>query len=356
MGARHVGDVALLCAVARPDIVGRDERRGRAPRDVRVVGARSWRPRRSRSRRWRPTAWRSCNADDPVVAGLRRADRGSRRDVRSRGGRRRSRRGRRARERTAGRRSRWSSGGRARAGRRCAVPGEHMVSNALAAAAVGVDARRLARGVRRGARHDAVVSRWRMETFTTRRGRAGRQRRLQREPRVDGRRAAGRAVDGGGGAADRRARHHGRARTRSPRGSTSGSASSRHGCRVDRLIAVGARPARSRTRRSARASSPRTSRRYDDPDERSPTCGRSRAPGDVVLFKGSRVAGLERDGGGAAVNLDPGRRRRSRSPSRCSARRSRSRRSACGDGASGSARTVRTPTWRRWARRRWAAS
>jgi hypothetical protein len=69
-----------------------------------------------------------------------------------------------------------------------AVPGEHMVSNALAAAAVGRSGRRHARRVR-AALKGAGVTRWRMETFTGRLGDRGRERRVQREPRVDGGRA-----------------------------------------------------------------------------------------------------------------------------------------------------------------------
>ena len=127
--------------------------------------------------------------------------------------------------------------------------------------------------------------------------------------------------------------------------------------RVDRLVAFGGPPpSRSRWRRSARAWSPTNVAAYDEPDDALADVRAHARPGDVVLFKGSRVAGLETARGGAAVisilvagaiglavtllgtpDRDPGLH-------------------ASGGGVSASARTGRTPTSRRWAPRRWAAS
>jgi UDP-N-acetylmuramoyl-tripeptide--D-alanyl-D-alanine ligase len=64
--------------------------------------------------------------------------------------------------------------------------------------------------------------------------------------------------------------------------------------RVDRLIAVGA-SARSIADAGLREGvEPDNVACYDDPDQALGDVRRSARPGDLVLFKGSRVAGLER--------------------------------------------------------------
>jgi UDP-N-acetylmuramoyl-tripeptide--D-alanyl-D-alanine ligase len=64
--------------------------------------------------------------------------------------------------------------------------------------------------------------------------------------------------------------------------------------RVDRLIAVGA-SARSIADAGLREGvEPDNVACYDDPDQALDDVRRSARPGDLVLFKGSRVAGLER--------------------------------------------------------------
>ena len=234
------------------------------------------------------------NADDPVVAGYARPRAGARRHVRrvciGRGARRRRRP--------------WIRDGRASftlvhgggARRRCRSPspGSTWCRTRSPPPAVG----RVVRGAARrrppprcGA---ATVSHWRMETFTTPNGRARRERRLQREPRVRGGRAEGGALDGGPGSSDRGAGHDGGAgpdldagaRARRRAGGASPRGPPDHG---------GTRGAPHRDRRRARRRRARQRRGLRRPPTRrwTTSAGR-REPGDVVLFKGSRVAGLEK--------------------------------------------------------------
>ena len=166
MGARRLGDVKLLSGIARPDVVV-----------VTNVGVAHMEIFGS----WASIVEASAepvdalgadgvavlNADDPVVIGY--ADRSAGRVVTfgdAIGGRRA--RGRRVPRPGRGMPRSGSSTRDAEARVLLAVPGEHMVSNALAALAVG-----RAIGVSledgAGALAGAGVSRWRMETFTTRR-------------------------------------------------------------------------------------------------------------------------------------------------------------------------------------------
>ncbi|GBC87608.1 UDP-N-acetylmuramoyl-tripeptide--D-alanyl-D-alanine ligase [bacterium HR12] len=163
MGARHVGDVALLCEIARPEIVVVTNV-GVAHLEVfgsfEAIVEASAEPVEALG----PDGLAILNADDPVV--------------RSYAGRTRGRvlwfgRSREAEVRAEDvaldeeGRARFSlvAGGERHA-TELAVPGEHMVGNALAAAAVG-----LALGVSpaesAAALKGAKVSAWRMETFTT---------------------------------------------------------------------------------------------------------------------------------------------------------------------------------------------
>ena len=184
-----------------------------------------------------------------------------------------------------------------------------MVANALAAAAVGVrlgvppDESAAALSASRRSRRGG----WRRSTPTACRA----ERRVQREPRRRWRPRCGpRMVDGRRRPGDRRARADGRARAdRAPR-STSASASSSPawGSRV--LITVGPRRRRSPSRPCARAWSRRTWPATTTPTRRSRTSGRTRAPGDVVLVKASRVgSGLRAARRRRARDLDPRRRR-----------------------------------------------
>lgn len=163
LGARHAGDVALLCRIARPSIVVVTNV---GVAHMEVFG--SWEAIVEASAE--PVEWLGpggvavLNADDPVVAAYRErcAGRvvtfgtGADADVR-------------ATEVTLGPDGRagfvLETAG-ARIPVRLAVPGDHMVPNALAAVAVGLEL-----GVEPSAAVRALeaaeVSHWRMETFTT---------------------------------------------------------------------------------------------------------------------------------------------------------------------------------------------
>jgi UDP-N-acetylmuramoyl-tripeptide--D-alanyl-D-alanine ligase len=172
-----------------------------------------------------------------------------------------------------------------------AVPGEHMVSNALAAVAVGFelgvpldDAARALAG--------AGVSRWRMETFTTRAGVRVLNDAYNANPESTA-------------AALRTARWMaGKERLIAVLGEMAelgpiseeehdrvGELAAR--IRVDRLITVGG-AAETIARAAIREGmEPGDVAIHDSPDEALDDIRRSAAPGDLVVFKGSRVAGLE---------------------------------------------------------------
>ena len=173
-----------------------------------------------------------------------------------------------------------------------AVPGEHMVSNALAAVAVG---RELGVTLEDAAvvLGDAGVSRWRMETFSSAAG----LRVLNDAYNANPESAA---------AALRTARWMAGTRRliavlgeMAELGPISEEEHDRVGelaarIRVDRLITVGdaALPiARAAIREGMR---PEDVASVDTPDEVLEDVRRSAAPGDLILLKGSRVAGLER--------------------------------------------------------------
>jgi UDP-N-acetylmuramoyl-tripeptide--D-alanyl-D-alanine ligase len=172
------------------------------------------------------------------------------------------------------------------------IPGEHMVSNALAAAATGVTL-----GVPLASCADALseasVSRWRMETFTT----------------ADGVRVVNDAYNANPestAAALRTARWMAGERqliavlgTMAELGPIATREHERIGelaarIHVDRLIAVG-EIARSIAVAGVREGvEPENVACYDEPDDVLSDVRRHARPGDLVLFKGSRVAGLER--------------------------------------------------------------
>ena len=172
-----------------------------------------------------------------------------------------------------------------------AVPGEHMVSNALAAVAVGrelgvpLDDAALALA-------EAGVSRWRMETFTTPSGvrvlndaynanpestaaalrtarwMAGEERLIA---------VLGEMAELGAISED----EHDRVGELAAR------------IRVDRLITVGGAADTIARAAIREGMEPRDVATFDTPDEALEDIGRSATPGDLILFKGSRVAGLE---------------------------------------------------------------
>jgi UDP-N-acetylmuramoyl-tripeptide--D-alanyl-D-alanine ligase len=172
-----------------------------------------------------------------------------------------------------------------------AVPGEHMVSNALAAIAVGRELG-VALDDAAVALADAGVSRWRMETFTTPAG----IRVLNDAYNANPESAA---------AALRTARWMAGGERliavlgeMAELGAISEDEHDRVGelaarIRVDRLITVG-EAAHSIARAAIREGmGPEDVATYDAPGEALEDVRRSAAPGDLVLFKGSRIAGLE---------------------------------------------------------------
>ena len=171
------------------------------------------------------------------------------------------------------------------------VPGEHMVSNALAAVAVGRELG-VALDDAAVALAGAGVSRWRMESFTTAAG-----LRVLND--------AYNANPDSAAAALRTARWiAGKERLiavlgeMAELGSISGDEHDRLGelaarVRVDRLITVGA-VAHSIARAAIREGmGPEDVATYDTPAEALDDIRRAAAPGDLILFKGSRIAGLE---------------------------------------------------------------
>jgi UDP-N-acetylmuramoyl-tripeptide--D-alanyl-D-alanine ligase len=289
MGARHVGDVALLCRIARPDVVVVTNV-GVAHMEIfgswdAIVEA-SAEPVEAVA----SDGTAVLSADDRVVAGFAGRTVGRvitfgssvAADVRS--------------EDVAldgdGRASFSIVHGHARVEVTLPVPGMHMVANALAAAAVGV-ALDVPIADAAGALGRAAVSPWRMESFTTRDG-----------IRVvnDAYNASPESV----AAALRTARWMAGDRhliaVLGPMAELGPIAEAEHErvgelaarIRVDRLITVGdgARPiAHAGLREGVEPDSVAS---YDAADDALADVRRSARPGDVVLVKGSRVAGLER--------------------------------------------------------------
>jgi UDP-N-acetylmuramoyl-tripeptide--D-alanyl-D-alanine ligase len=289
MGARHVGDVALLCRVARPDVavvtnVG--------VAHLEIFG--SWDAIVAASAEaveaLDADGTAVLSADDHVVVGY--ADRTTGRvitfgasdaaDVRSDG----------VGLDGEGRATFTIVHGAERADVKLPVPGAHMVANALAAAAVGV-----ALGVpladAAAALGRAEVSPWRMESFTTRDG-----------IRVvnDAYNASPESVAAALRTARWMAGDGHLIAVLGPMAELGPIAQAEHErvgelaarIRVDRLITVGdgARPiAHAGLREGVEPDSVAS---YDAADEALADVRRSARPGDVVLVKGSRVAGLER--------------------------------------------------------------
>ncbi len=275
MGARGIGHIAELCAIASPTDRGRHAGRRGAHRDVRHDRRRG--PGQGRAGR-RPCRPRAPRCSTPATSGWRRWRRVATATVVTYGRRRRCarRRGRRSTTRCAAASACVSPWGAIDVA--LAVRGRHQVDNALAAAAAalvcGVSLDDVAAGWPRRA-----LSPWRMELATAPSGCAGAERRLQRQPHVGGR---------GAGVA-------GRAAGRSGASPCSGVMAElgrwqRCGPRRHRRSWPSELGIRGRRGRRAGLRRPRTS----------PTSSRAAAAlgelgdGDAVLVKGSRVAGLER--------------------------------------------------------------
>jgi UDP-N-acetylmuramoyl-tripeptide--D-alanyl-D-alanine ligase len=289
MGARRPGDVSLLCTIAEPDVVVVTNV-GVAHLEIfgsweRIVSA-SAEPIDALG----PEGVAVLNADDAVVAGL--AERAHGRvvtfgvagaaDVRATD-------------------VALDDDGRAsfRAGHggdsievRLGVPGEHMVSNALAAIATGI-VLQVPLADAAVALTDAEVSHWRMETFTTSSGVRVVNDAYNANPEsVAAALKAARWMAGGGQLIAVLG-------TMAELGPISLQEHERVGelaarLRVDRLITVGplARPIATAGVREG--VEPDHVAAYDAPDDALADVRRWARPGDLVLFKGSRVAGLEK--------------------------------------------------------------
>jgi UDP-N-acetylmuramoyl-tripeptide--D-alanyl-D-alanine ligase len=166
MGARREGDVELLCDVARPDAVVVTNV-GLAHMGIFGSWASIVRAGEEPVRWLGPEGTAILNTDDPVVRGYVGACRGAvltfgaapDADVRAE----------EIRVADDGRATFVLSAGGDLETVELGVPGEHMVSNALAAAAVGKWAR-LTVAECAAALKGAPISRWRMETFSTEAG------------------------------------------------------------------------------------------------------------------------------------------------------------------------------------------
>ena len=289
MGARRVGDVAILCGIARPDIAIVTNV-GVAHLEVfgswdRIVEA-SAEPVEALG----PDGVAVLNADDVVVAGY--AGRTTARvvtfglasdaDVRAED----------VSLGTDGRASFTVVYGSERAPVTLAVPGEHMVSNALAAAAAGSTLGVPLAACAEALSH-AAVSPWRMETFTTPGGVRVVNDAYNANP--ESMAAALRAARWMAGEGHLIAVLG----TMAELGPISAREHERIGelaarIRVDRLIAVGAaaRPIANAGLREG--IEPENVACHDEPEGALDDVRRWVRPGDLVLFKGSRVAGLER--------------------------------------------------------------
>ncbi len=289
LGARHKGDVTLLCEIARPDIVVVTNV-GMA--HLEIFG--SWDAIVEASAEpvdaVEPDGVAVLNADDPVVAGFAARCRG--------------------RVVTYG----TGSGAQVRAldvsldASGCAafsivsdadrvrvqlaVPGEHMVSNALAAATVGLELG-IPLDLAGEALSRANVSRWRMETFTTDDGVTVLNDAYNANPESMAaalKTARWMAGDGRciavlgpmaelGPIADREHERVGELAAR---------------LRIDRVITVGEEAALIATAAEREGVEPENIAAYEEMDEALADVRVHARSGDLVLCKASRVAGLER--------------------------------------------------------------
>jgi UDP-N-acetylmuramoyl-tripeptide--D-alanyl-D-alanine ligase len=288
LGARREGDVTLLMGIAAPSVVvvtnvgvahigvfGSWEAIVRASAEpVDALGA---------------GGVAVLNADDPVVAGFRPPNgarvvtfgRGDRADVRAE----------RVRLGTDGRASFDLIGGGGRERVTLAVPGEHMVANALAAAAVGLElgvpveacAAVLGR---------ARVSRWRMETFEGRGGIRVLNDAYNANPEsVAAALKTARVMAGDArviAVLGRMAELGTIAETEHER---VGELAAR--LRIDRVITVGTEAKAIAVAGIREGVEPDAVASYDDAEGALADVRAHARPGDLVLVKGSRVAGLE---------------------------------------------------------------
>jgi UDP-N-acetylmuramoyl-tripeptide--D-alanyl-D-alanine ligase len=288
MGARRLGDVKLLSGIARPDIVVVTNV-GVAHMEIFGSWASIVEASAEPVEALGPDGLAILNADDPVVVAY--ADRCLGRVVTFGSGAHADVRAEQVSLGPDGRAEFRIAADGANAEVRLAVPGEHMVSNALAAVAVGrelgvpLDDAALALA-------EAAVSRWRMETFTTEAGvrvlndaynanpeSTAAALRTARWMAGEGRLIAvlGEMAELGAISED----EHDRVGELAAR------------LRVERLVTVGG-AARAIARAAIREGmEPGDVATYDTPEEALDDVLRSATPDDLILFKGSRVAGLE---------------------------------------------------------------
>jgi UDP-N-acetylmuramoyl-tripeptide--D-alanyl-D-alanine ligase len=288
MGARRLGDVKLLSGIARPDIVVVTNV-GVAHMEIFGSWASIVEASAEPVEALGPDGLAILNADDPVVVAY--ADRCLGRVVTFGSGAYADVRAEQVSLGPDGRAAFRLAADGANAEVRLAVPGEHMVSNALAAVAVGrelgvpLDDAALALA-------EAAVSRWRMETFTTEAGvrvlndaynanpeSTAAALRTARWMAGEGRLIAvlGEMAELGAISED----EHDRVGELVAR------------IRVERLVTVGG-AARAIARAAIReGTEPVDVATYDTPEEALDDVLRSATPDDLILFKGSRVAGLE---------------------------------------------------------------
>jgi UDP-N-acetylmuramoyl-tripeptide--D-alanyl-D-alanine ligase len=288
MGARRLGDVKLLSGIARPDVVVVTNV-GMAHMEIFGSWASIVEASAEPVDALGPDGLAILNADDPVAIGY--ADRcpgrvvtfGTRSaaDVRAED----------VSLDTEGRASFRLTADGTGVPVRLAVPGEHMVSNALAAAAVGRELGILPDDAAR-ALGEASVSRWRMETFTTATGVRVLNDAYNANPESTA--AALRTARWIAGR-DRLIAVLGEMAELGPISAQEhdrvGSLAAR--VRVDRLITVG-EAARAVARAALREGmEPEDVACYDSAAEAIEDVRGSAGPGDLVLCKGSRVAALE---------------------------------------------------------------
>jgi UDP-N-acetylmuramoyl-tripeptide--D-alanyl-D-alanine ligase len=289
LGARQVGDVTLLCDIARPHVVVVTNV---GVAHMEVFG--SWDTIVEASAEpveaLREDGVAILNADDPVVAGYTERCRGR---VRTYG--RAPSADVRAESVSLGADGRASFdvvAGDDRARVTLGVAGEHMLSNALAAIAVGIEVgvsvTECAAAVER-----ASLSPWRMEVFTTSDGirvvndaynanpeSMAAALRTARWMAADAQLIAvlGQMAELG----DIAAREHERVGELAAR------------LRVDRLVTVGLEAKAVAVAGLREGIEPDQVASYDDPDAALADVRAHARPGDLVVFKASRVAGLER--------------------------------------------------------------
>lgn len=289
MGARRAGDVTLLCAIAQPDIVVVTNV---GVAHLEIFG--SWENIVEASAEpidaLRADGIAVLNADDPVVSSFAERAPGPivtfgvapSADVRGEGV-------------TLGADGRASftivhAGLSARVS--LGVAGEHMVSNALAAIAVGLQLG-IPLEVGAAALADAAMSHWRMETFTTDAGVRVVNDAYNANPEsVAAALKAARWMAGKGHLIAVLG-------TMAELGPISLKEHERVGelaarLRVDRLITVGSSALPIATAGLREGVEPDHVAAYDAPNDALEDVRRSAQPGDLVLFKGSRVAGLEK--------------------------------------------------------------